>query len=246
MRILIINPNSSEAMTAKIAEAARRVASDPAGIAAVPVAEGPESIEGHVDGAFAVPGMLRVARREEKEGVSGIVIACFDDTGLDALRALVDVPVVGIGEASCQMASLVARRFSVVTTLRQSVPILEDNIARYGLAHRCVRVRASGVAVLDLEGSEGGGAAPDAIRAQVAAALREDAAEGIVLGCAGMANLAGALSREFGVPVIEGVSAAVKLIEGLVSMGVTTSKAGGWAPSPQKPYLQAALGMAPL
>lgn len=245
MRILIINPNSSEAMTAKIAEAARKVAIDPAGLAAVSVTEGPESIEGHVDGAFAVPGMLRAARRAEKEGVSGFVIACFDDTGLDALRALVDVPVVGIGEASCQMASLVARRFSVVTTLRQSVPILEDNIARYGLSHRCVRVRASGVPVLDLEGSEGG-AAPDAIRAQVAAALREDAAEGIVLGCAGMADLAGALSREFGVPVIEGVSAAVKLIEGLVSMGVTTSKAGGWAPSPQKPYLQAALGMAPL
>ena len=137
MRILVVNPNTTASMTAKIAAAARAVASPGTEIVAVNPRTGPVSIEGYVDGALAVPGLLDEIRAGEAAGVDAHIIACFDDTGLDAARALATAPVIGIGEAAYHVASLIAGRFSVVTTLACSVPILEENLARYGLAERC-------------------------------------------------------------------------------------------------------------
>jgi len=176
-----------------------------------------------------VPGLLACIARAQGEATppAGYAIACFDDTGLDAARSLATAPVVGIGEAAFHVASLVAGRFSVVTTLARSIPAIEHNLVRYGLASRCARVRAAEVPVLSLE--EPGSPARKRSGEEVATALREDRCEAIVLGCAGMADLAGALSREHGVPVIDGVAAAVKLLEGLASLGLSTSKVGGYA-----------------
>jgi allantoin racemase len=162
------------------------------------------------------------------------VIACFDDTGLDAARSLAAAPVVAIGEAAYHLASLVAGRFSVVTTLSRSIAPLEHNLVRYGLAARCARVRAAEVPVLALE--EPGSPARGRIAAEIEKAIAEDRAEAIVLGCAGMADLAEALSRQFGLPVVEGVSAAVKLAESLVALRLATSKVGAWAPPLAKAY----------
>ena len=227
MRLLVVNPNTTASMTAKIAAAARAAASPGTEIVAVNPRAGPAAIEGYFDGAMAVPGLLEEIRAGEAAGVDAHVIACFDDTGLDAARSLAKAPVIGIGEAGYHVASLVAGRFSVVTTLARSIPILEENLARYGLASRCARVRASEVAVLDLE--KPGSAARDRIAVEIGDALRDDRAEAIVLGCAGMADLASDFTRRFGVPVIEGVSAAVKLAEALSGLGIATSKLGGWA-----------------
>ena len=155
------------------------------------------------------------------------VIACFDDTGLDAARCITAAPVIGIGEAAFHMASLVAGKFSVVTTLSRSVPAIEHNLVRYGLAARCARVRASDVPVLDLEKPESDARAK--ISAEIELAIVQDRAEAIVLGCAGMADLADSLSREHAIPVVDGVSCAIKLAEGLVGLGLRTSKRGGYA-----------------
>jgi allantoin racemase len=132
------------------------------------------------------------------------------------------------------MASLISGKFSVVTTLSRSVPAIEHNLVRYGLATRCARVRASDVAVLELEvpGSD----ARKRISEEIARAIRDDHAEAIVLGCAGMADLAASLSEEHGLPVIDGVTAAVKLCEGLVSLGLKTSKRGGYLPPRTKAF----------
>jgi allantoin racemase len=161
-------------------------------------------------------------------------VACFDDSGLDAARSFADGPVIGIGEAAFHMASLIAGRFTAVTTLSRSVPAIEQNLARYGLAGRCARVRASDVAVLDLETP--GSTARQRISAEIAAAIREDHAEAIVLGCAGMTDLAEDLAREHRVPVLDGVTAAVKLCESLVTLGLKTSKVGGYAKPLVKRY----------
>jgi allantoin racemase len=233
MRIQIVNPNTTASMTNKIAAAARAVASPGTTIAASQPAEGPVSIEGYFDEALSVPGLLEEIARGDSESVSGHIIACFDDTGLDAARSLARAPVVGIGEAAYHMASLVAGRFSVVTTLSRSIPALEHNLHRYGLASRCVRVRAAEVPVLALEDPHS--SARDKVSSEIDRAIREDRAEAIVLGCAGMADLARSLSAEHGVPVIEGVSAAVRLIESLAALGLQTSKVGGWAAPRRKP-----------
>lgn len=229
MRILVLNPNTTASMTARIAAAARRAALPGTEILGMNPARGPASIEGYYDEAMSLAGLLGVIR--DTPDVDGVVIACFDDTGLDAARCLTDKPVVGIGEAAYHMASLIANRFSVVTTLARSVPALEHNLHRYGLWARCARVRSSEVAVLDLE--EPGSDASTRIGQEIARAVADDRAEAIVLGCAGMTDLAGRLSAEHGLPVLDGVSCAVTLCESLVRLGLRSSRLGGYAPVPR-------------
>lgn len=231
MRIVVVNPNTTASMTTKIGAAARAVASPGTTIVAINPAHGPASIEGPYDGALAVPGLLEVLAAHgptSSAPADAFVIACFDDTGLDAARCIGEVPVIGVGEAAFHAASLVAHRFSVVTTLSRSVPGIADNLLRYGLAARCARVRASEVPVLDLEDPRSDARAK--VSAEVAAALASDGADAIVLGCAGMADFAADLAREHAVPVIDGVAAAVAISEAMVRLGHRTSKRGPYAP----------------
>ncbi len=234
MRVHVVNPNTTASMTVKIAAAARVAAASGTEIVAATSAEGPVSIEGFFDGALSLPGLLAAILTAERAGVDAHVIACFDDTGLDAARSLAEAPVVGIGEAAYHLAALVSGEFSVGTTLARSIPVLEQNLRRYGLMARCASVRAAGVPVLALEQADG--AARARISDEIAPALREDRAEAIVLGCAGMADLAASLAAEHGVPVIEGVGAAVKLAEALAGLRLRTSKIGGWVAPTAKPY----------
>lgn len=232
--ILIINPNTTASMTDNIHQAAVGVATPSSHIETVNPASGPVSIEGYYDEAYSVPGLLEEIRQGEARGCAGYVIACFDDTGLGAAREIARGPVVGIGEAAMHIASLLGTGFSVITTLLRSVPILEDNAVRYGFDRRCRRVRAAEVPVLDLEAP--GSAAREKVKTEAQRALSEDGADTIVLGCAGMADLVAWLSDELGVPVIDGVSAGVKLIESLIALDLQTSKSGAYAYPGRKPY----------
>lgn len=232
MRLLIVNPNTTASMTRKIASAAQRVAAPGVAISAVNPEYGPPSIEGYYDEAFAVPGMIEEMRRAPP--FEACIIACFDDTGLDAARCAVAQPVIGIGEAAFHMASLIAGRFSVVTTLSRSIPAIMHNLVRYGLAARCAKVRAAEVAVLELE--DPASQARERISREIGRALSEDGAEAIVLGCAGMADFAEALSQAHGAPVLDGVGCAVKLAEGLAALGLRTSRVGGYAAPIGKTY----------
>jgi allantoin racemase len=234
MLIHVVNPNTTQSFTDKIAAAARAAALPTSQILATQPDMGPVSIEGYYDEAFSVPGLLQCVARAEKQNVVGHLIACFDDTGLDAARCVAQAPVIGIGEAAFHAASLVAGKFSVVTTLSRSIPAIEHNLVRYGLATRCAKVRASEVPVLSLE--EPNSPARKLISAEIEKAKSEDRAEAVVLGCAGMADLAADLSREHGLPVIDGISVAVGLIEMLARNGIVTSKRGGYARPLSKTY----------
>jgi allantoin racemase len=243
MRIAIVNPNTSRAMTTTIAAAARQAASATTDIVATQPSSGPASIEGVYDGAIAVPGVIEEILRAEASGADAHVIACFDDTGLDAARAAVAAPVIGIGEAAFHVASLVSSRFAVITTLARSVPIIERNLAIIGLSARCAGVRATDIPVLALDDPASNARAR--ISEMIVAAVRDDGADGIVLGCAGMAKLPGELSALHGLPVIEGVAAAIGLAEMLVGLRLTTSKSGLWAWPLPKSYSGAFAGLAP-
>ena len=170
---------------------------------------------------------LRKSSAPRHRGADAYVIACFDDTGLDAARSAVAAPVIGIGEAAFHVASLVSSRFTVITTLARSVPIIERNLANTGLAARCARVRATDIPVFALDDPASNARAPHLGHDR--AAVRDERADGIVLGCAGMANLAGRTLAAHGLPVIEGVSAAIGLAETLVGLRLNTSKLGLWA-----------------
>ncbi|NGQ90302.1 aspartate/glutamate racemase family protein [Rhodobacter sp. HX-7-19] len=227
MRIHVINPNSTAAMTRTIADAARAAASPGTDIDAETGMGTPPSIEGYRDEAMAVPALLAAILRAEARGADAHVIACFDDPGLAAAREVATGPVIGICQAALQVAMTISTRFSVITTLPRSVPVIEDLVAAYGAAHRCRRVRAVDMPVLALE------ADPASARARLfdetRLAMDEDRAEAIVLGCAGMTDLCDWLSQTAGIPVIDGVTAATRLAEALAGAGYRTSKAGAYA-----------------
>ncbi|HET6158411.1 MAG TPA: aspartate/glutamate racemase family protein [Dongiaceae bacterium] len=235
MRIKVINPNTTESMTHTIGAAARAVAAPGTEILAVTSAFGPVSIEGHYDEAVSVIGLVDQIRKGEAEGVDGYVIACFGDPGLLAAREAATGPVIGIAEAAMHAASFLATGFSVVTTLGRTRIIAEHLVRNYGMEHHCRRVRAIDLPVLELENPRSN--ARSLIAAECRRALEEDGSGAIVLGCAGMADLTTALTRELSVPVIDGVGAGVKMVEALVSLGLKTSKRGDLAYPISKPFV---------
>lgn len=235
MRIKVINPNTTLSMTETIAASARAVAAPGTEIVAVSPQHGPVSIEGHYDEAMACIGLLDEVRKGEAEGFDAYVIACFGDPGLAAAREIARGPVIGIAEAAMRAASYLATGFSVVTTLARTIVIAEHLVVQYGAVSHCRKVRATEIPVLGLEDPQS-----DAYRkilAECRRALDEDGSGAIVLGCAGMADLCQRLTAELGVPVVDGVSAAVTMAEGLVRMKLQTSKRGDYAPPLPKPYI---------
>lgn len=233
MRILVVNPNTTASMTRRIAAAAERVTAAGTKIIARTSTMGPASIEGYYDEALAVPGLLQAIRQGEQEGAEAAIIACFDDTGLDAARSMASIPVIGICEAAVATASFIAQRFTVVTTMERSRLPVEALVQRYGMGGRA-KVRAADIPVLSLE--DPGSAARDRLCREIELALREDRAEAIVLGCAGMADLPQQLQAEYNIPVVDGVAAAVKQAECLVTLGLSTAKRGAYAFPLEKRY----------
>ena len=227
MKLLVVNPNTSAEMTRRIGAAARAAAEPGVEIIAVNPMSGPASIEGYYDEVFAVPGLIEEIVKGEEAGVGASIIACFDDTGLEAARCRASGPVIGIGEAALHVASLLAHRFSIVTTLARSIAPIEFNVLKYGFDRRCAAVRTCDTPVLALEDPSSG--ARQRLSREIKEAVRIDGAEAIVLGCAGMAELAASLSREHGLPVVDGVAAAVRLAASLVALGLKTSKIGAYA-----------------
>ncbi|MET7400954.1 aspartate/glutamate racemase family protein [Dactylosporangium sp. NPDC005572] len=233
MRIRVVNPNTTAAMTATIERSARAVAGPGTELDAVTSPEGPASIESHYDEALSVPGVLRRIAEGERDGVDGYVIACFGDPGLDAAREVAAGPVVGIAEAAMHAATLLGRGFSVVTTLGRTRGRAWDLAARYTPPGACRGVHACEIPVLDLDGDP---AVEDRVAALADAALDRDGSDVVVLGCAGMAGLCARLTERLGVPVVDGVAAATVLVESLVTLGLRTSTRGEFAPPPPKAY----------
>ncbi len=223
MRILFINPNTSASFTAKIQAIAERHALPTTAVIATNPTAGPRSIECIYDELLSAAGTLEVAIRH-LDDCDAFVIACYSDhPTVYALREITDKPVLGIAEASMLTACMLGHKFSVVTTNQEWEPLLSDAVRHYGLAERCASVRSTGMAVLALET-----AVPDHTDALIIQAARtaveQDGADVICLGCAGMAGLDEKVAAALGVPVIDGVVSALKLLEGVVATGLRTSK----------------------
>ena len=200
---------------------------------------GPESVEGNFESHLAAVAVMETVRAY-REPFDAVMQAGYGEHGREGLQELLDVPVVDITEAAASTAMLLGRRYSVVTTLDRAVPLIEDRLRLAGLLERCASVRSSGLAVLELERDPG--AAVEAIAEEAALAVGEDRAEVICLGCGGMAGLTERVVERTGVPVVDGVAAAVTLAEALVRLGLTTSKVRTYAPPRPKTSGLAAVG----
>jgi allantoin racemase len=233
-RIAVVNPNTTQAMTDLMLACARPLVDPGTELVGLTNATGPASIESHVDEALAVPGLLRAVAAAEADGVDGYVIGCFGDPGLDACRELAGGPVVGIAEAAMHAATMLGRSFSVVTTLARTMGQAEHLVHRYGYAAKCRSIYACEVGVLELDdpASEARKLVVDHCRR----AVEHDEADSIVLGCAGMADFCTDVSEQVGVPVVDGVTAGVLMVESLVKLGLRTSTRSEYAAPLPKVY----------
>ena len=212
MTVIIINPNSTVSMT----EAMVMMAQD-----AVPEVlfegwtshDGPSAIQGVEDGAQAAPPLLELVRKADKTHPDAIIIGCFDDTALSDAAKLAACPVIGIGHATYHYAALRNWRFSVVTTLSVSVPVIEGNINEHGLKGFVDKVRASNEPVLDLETDP---SAELHILREAQRAEEEDDIDAVILGCAGMVNLSKSVSAALNRVTLDPVVIAARSMRWLI------------------------------
>ena len=226
MRILGVNVNTTDSITQAIARQAQSVAAPGTEIIGLTPAFGAESVEGNFESYLAAIAVMDCVMAYDRP-FDAVIQAGYGEHGREGLQELLDVPVVDITDAAASTAMFLGRAYSVVTTLDRTVPLIEDRLKLSGLWDRCASVRASGMAVLELEASPH--KALEAIVRQAELAVIEDKAEVICLGCGGMAGLDERIRQLTGVPVIDGVTAAVTIAESLVRLGLSTSKVRTYA-----------------
>ena len=240
MHIKIINPNTSAIFTERNLVLGRAVAAPGTVISAGQPRVGTASVECHVEEAIGTIGVVEEVLAGERDGADGYVIACFGDTGIHAAREAASGPVVGMTEASLFAAALIAHKFSIVTLPSRTRIQAERVVRELGMQERCGPIRAIDVDVLDCEDEDA--AIGEAFLVEARRAIAEDHAEAVILGCAGLSPLVQLLTKELGVPVIEGVSVAVKMAEGLLALGLRTSKVSSYGYPPTKPRSSAFFG----
>jgi len=232
MRILVVNPNISESVSELIGDEAKRVASPGTEITVATAPFGVAYIETRFEaliGAYAVANVIA----ERWRGHDAVIVAAFGDPGVPGLREALDIPVVGITEAALMSACLLGKRFSIVAISKRIVAWYRECVEYNGLINRLASIRSLGQPLRDI-----GSVQTDhgrQLRDLCIAAVEEDGADVIILAGAPLAGLARTIKGELPVPVVEGVSSAVRHAETLVRLDPGIARAGSFAPPPAKP-----------
>jgi allantoin racemase len=218
MKILIINPNTDDEVTQAVKRQASKYKNNETIIDAVSSEYGPDMIEDWYGDWLAGIGVLKeVKKAVQKGGYDGIAIAAGCDTALDAAREVTDVPVMAFLESGLLMAHMLGKRFAVLFPSRKWVFFIDDLINKYGLQNRCVGIKLlkfpPGLkTVAEFEKNK---ELVKAALAEAGKAAIEDGAEVLCLGGTHAVGLDEMLEKELGIPVIDGVVAAVKFLEAL-------------------------------
>jgi allantoin racemase len=224
MRILIINPNDSESMRQAIEARCKSIALPDTDIDVVCAGSGVESVEGYRDGVFAQMGVVKTIMSYETSPAAydGYIIACADDTGLNAAREIAKGPVLGIGESAIKMATSLGYGFVIYTAQDKSIAVLEQNAYLYGQERQCKGVYAANRPVLDLEHMDH--QEVTALIESIKSVVLQSRAESVILGCAGLTQFHPTLSQALPFPVIDGVQCSVSLMEAMIRNNLKTSK----------------------
>jgi allantoin racemase len=186
---------------------------------------GPPSTDSRYEELLAAPYIIQSAKQlVDKRQVDSIIVSCFGDPAVGALREIFDIPIVGPAEASISMAANLGGKFSIVTILENGIPMLEDEIHRLGLSSRLASIRAIGIEPQDLDANKR--KTRTAVIREARQALKNDRASSIIIGCNSpeMVQLADELNQNFATPVINPVFAAVCMAESLVRQGLRGSR----------------------
>ncbi len=206
-RVLVINPNSSTTVTQGIRQAILEVPGvERLDVTCVELGKAPPGIETDAHVIEVIPLLCERVRKEAPRRDS-FVIACFSDPGIEQLRGVTAAPIVGIGEAAYREASRDGRRFGVISILTESVSRHARHIQRLDLGDALAGDRALKLSVAELSDSEKTRARLEQV---CEALLRQDEADALILGCAGMARYRKELQSTFGIPIIEPSQSAIR------------------------------------
>jgi allantoin racemase len=214
MRLLLINTNTTGALTEKLVAAAQRLVGHGSEVVGATARFGARYIATRATYAIAGHAALD-AYAAYGLGADAVVLACFGDPGLAALREVARVPVVGMAEAACQ-AAVRHGRFAIVTGGAGWRPMLEEFVAAIGLGERLAAIRTVAPTGADIAADPEGSAGM--LTDECRAAAAEDGADVVILGGAGLVGIAERIAPDVGVPLIDGLTAAVRAAEGLSRM----------------------------
>ncbi len=232
MKLLLINPNISDAITDVMAEEAQRSAAPGTAIISAKAKFGTQYIENRVEAVISAHAVLEVLA-EHHGTCDAAIISAFGDPGLSAARELMDIPVLGVAEAAFLFAYTQGRRYSIVCLTKRLRTWYMECAGEHGLDGRLVSARALTVPVPDITTAKQDLA--EELIAQCRLAVEEDNAEVVILGGGPVAGLAHEIAPQIPVPVIDGVSCAVKLAEALVALNFTSPVRGSFARPAAKP-----------
>jgi allantoin racemase len=241
LRLLLINPNMTAAVTERLAAVGRGVADPGTEIVALTAPRGFPYISARSEAQIAgVVAMEMIA--DHSAGADGAIIAAFGDPGLFAARELFDFPVVGMSEAAMLTACMLGGRFAIVTFTAALGPWFADCVQAHGMTDRCAGVRTLDGAFASLSDVQD---EKEALLVELAnKAVAEDGADVVILAGAPLAGLAARVRTRIPVPIVDPIAAAVKQLETLVRLAPAKAKAGGFArPAPKPNFgLSPALG----
>jgi allantoin racemase len=233
MKIMVLNPNTSQVVTDRIGRAVMRIARPETEVVVAQIPHGPESLESFYDEALATPYVIEAVQEANRSGFDAVVLAAFCDPGIEALKEISDIPIYGLEEVSFSVALLLGNKFSILTEKKHKENVKAQQVRKHGLESRFASVRALNMGVVEI--------ATDPVKVKengVAIARRmieEDGAEVIIMGCASMAGYSEDLEQALGVPIIDPVAVTFKVVEALTEIGLRHSKIALYAkPAPQK------------
>lgn len=231
MHIHMVMPVISDVMNSKILEHCRLVSSEDTKLTIRSITDGTESIESMFDEELGAANILREVKRAENDGADGVIVYCFTNPAVDAAKELLNIPVIGIGEAAQTIAMPLCENYGIVTTIQNSVTRNKRKAKVLGTYSKLGAVLPLGLKVTDLTGER------DTILSTVTNVLQPQVKERdldlLILGCGYLIGYADDLSNDLGVPVIDPGQSAVKLMEAYISLGIAQSKRSFMTP-PEK------------
>jgi allantoin racemase len=230
MRILVANPNSTEAITEACATLARAIASPGTDIVPWTNRHGPPVVDSlysdYMAGRPLAKGLATLVPRSD-----AILLAGFGNYGTGAVKETLDLPVVGMAEAAMAVAMPLCHRFAIVTTSPRMIAYTEDLVQSLGFAARCAAIRAVNLPPVD-EGEPPVDEVASSVLTHVEALAAGAVADLVILGGSRLSPCAAALRRRTAVPIVEPIACAVVMAEGLVRLHLGQSKTGKFAPPP--------------
>lgn len=219
MKIKVIIPIISSIFNQEIKDYYIKCADPGTEIDVVNLERGAESIESEYDEELAAPFVLEKVTEANDDGIDGIIVFCYGNVAVDAAREVTSIPIIGLGEAAQNIASLLGDKLSVVSTIPNAIPRLWRKARMSGIESSLVSIRPMNMPVLDKNKEE-----MEKSLLNVGEKLKNDGADVVILGCGTLFDMEKWMESKIGLPVVSSSLAALKVIEMLIKMKLSHSK----------------------